>query len=259
MRPPLTYYGGKQKLIKEILPLIPEHKLYCEPFFGGGAVLFAKPKSKIEVINDINGELVNFYRVVKTKFSKLKREIDCALHSRRLHRQARVIYSNPELFSDVKRAFAVFIMSHQSYSAILNSTWSCGKTENTSERKFHRKKVFFVKEFSSRLEGVQIECRDALETIATRDTKDSFFYVDPPYYNAHCAHYGGYRAEDFERLLQLLARIKGKFLLSSYPSDLLRKYARRNKWFVKTINANICVQGAKKRKKTEVLVGNYIY
>jgi len=62
MKTPITYYGGKQTLLKYLLPLIPQHKLYCEPFFGGGAVFFAKPKSDVEVINDINGEVINFLK-----------------------------------------------------------------------------------------------------------------------------------------------------------------------------------------------------
>lgn len=82
MKALLTYYGGKQKLVPQILPLLPEHHLYCEPFCGGGAVLFAKPPSKIEVANDTNGELINFYRVVKTQFVKLQKEIRATLHSR---------------------------------------------------------------------------------------------------------------------------------------------------------------------------------
>ena len=64
MKTPITYYGGKQTLLKYLLPLIPQHKLYCEPFFGGGAVFFAKPKSDVEVINDINGEVINFFIVI---------------------------------------------------------------------------------------------------------------------------------------------------------------------------------------------------
>jgi DNA adenine methylase len=72
-------------------------------------------------------------------------------------------------------------------------------------------------------------------------------------------HYGGYTADNFEELLVLLSKIKGKFLLSSYPSELLKKYCRKHKWFTKTIEMNLSVQGAKKngRKKIEVLTANY--
>ena len=76
MKTPISYYGGKQTLLKHILPLIPEHALYTEAFCGGCAVLFAKEPAKCEVINDINTELVNFYQVAQ-------RKSPAVLHSRR--------------------------------------------------------------------------------------------------------------------------------------------------------------------------------
>lgn len=91
MKTPITYYGGKQTMVKILLSLIPPHNLYCEPFFGGGALFFAKPKSETEVINDKNGEVVNFYKIVQTKFPALEKEIRSTLHSRELFKNARVV------------------------------------------------------------------------------------------------------------------------------------------------------------------------
>src|SRR4051812_14607384 len=98
MRTPITYYGGKQTLVKRLLALIAAHHLYCEPFFGGGALFFAKPPSEVEVINDINGEVIVFFKVVQKKFAELQKEIKATLYSRELWRKARVIYENPEMF-----------------------------------------------------------------------------------------------------------------------------------------------------------------
>ena len=259
MKALLTYYGGKQKLVPVILPLIPTHRLYCEPFFGGGAVFFAKEPSRIEVMNDTSGELINFYRIVKTQFRELKKVIDHTLHSRAVHYKARFIYAMSDLFSEIERAWAIFVMAHQSYSSILDSTWSAGVKDNTSEKKFDSKKKSFLPEYSKRLERVQIEARNALEVILTRDSVDSFFYVDPPYFNSDMGHYGGYSKEHFESLLKILSGIKGKFLLSSYPSELLKNYARKNKWHTKENEMHLSVQGAKKngRMKTEGLTANY--
>ena len=80
MKPPLTYYGGKQKLAERIISMIPKHRIYCEPFFGGGAVFFTKPPASLEVINDTNGELINFYRVLKTDYKKLLLLVSRALN-----------------------------------------------------------------------------------------------------------------------------------------------------------------------------------
>lgn len=112
MKTPITYYGGKQKLAPIILDLIPRHILYGEPFSGGAAVFFAKKPSEVEVLNDKNGELINFYQVIKDQFPDLSIEIEKTLHSRKLHHQAWVVYNNPELFSSVKRAWAVWVLSN---------------------------------------------------------------------------------------------------------------------------------------------------
>ena len=96
MKTPISYYGGKLSLLSKIIPLIPEHSLYCEPFIGGAAVFFAKPKAKVEVINDINGEIVNFYKVLQDDFPALQKEICATLHSRTTHRHAQVVYENED-------------------------------------------------------------------------------------------------------------------------------------------------------------------
>ena len=105
MKPPLTYYGGKQKLTERILSMIPKHRIYCEPFFGGGAVFFAKIPAEIEVINDTNGELINFYRVLKTDYKKLNKEIKGTLHSKEEHQTAEVIMNHPKLFNETVLRF----------------------------------------------------------------------------------------------------------------------------------------------------------
>jgi DNA adenine methylase len=104
MRVPLSYYGGKQRLAKIILGLIPPHKVYREPFLEGAAIFFAKEPSRVEVINDTNGQITNFSEVLKHDFAALEKEIAITLHSRKQHRQAQVVYENPDMFDPVKRA-----------------------------------------------------------------------------------------------------------------------------------------------------------
>ena len=260
MKPPLTYYGGKQILSKEIISLIPKHNLYCEPFFGGGAVFFFKEPSHVEVINDSNGELINFYKVVKNDFKKLQKEIKISLHSRKLHAQADVIYKHPELFNEIQRAWAVWMLANQSYASKLNGSWGFDKKENMTPKKLHEKRKAFLVGYAERLDKVQIECTDALQVIKTFDTKESFFYCDPPYFNAHQGHYKGYTQKDFEKLLDVLSEIKGRFLLSSYPSKMINKYAKKHNWFVKKIDAQLCIASGpnvKKKRKIEVISANY--
>jgi DNA adenine methylase len=260
LKTPISYYGGKQNLLSVILPLFPNHKLYGEPFVGGGAVFWAKPPSEIEIINDTNRELINFYEVVQNEFVDLEKKIRISLHSRSLFNDAIVIYNNPHMFSRIDRAWAVWVMAAQGFSSMLDGTWGYDRTKGTTSHKIAKKRDSFSIDFAVRIQNVQIECTDAIRIINSRDTKDAFFYCDPPYYNSDCGHYDGYSKEDFETLLKTLSSISGKFLMSSYPSDLLKNYSKSNGWFTKELEQTVSVannSGKPQKKKIEVLTANY--
>lgn len=258
-RPPFSYYGGKQRMCSKILPLIPEHTLYCEPFLGGAAVFWAKEPSEVEVLNDTNRELINFYSVVQNDFISLEKEIRISLHSRDLHRKAGVINANPDMFSEIKRAWAVWVLNNQSFASKMNGPWGFDKSRNCTTKKITNKREAFTEEYAIRLQHVQLESADALQIIRRFDSKDSFFYCDPPYYNSDCAHYDGYTVEDFEMLLKRLAEIEGKFLLSSYPSDILKEFTKLHGWQTLTKDSKVSVnaKGGNQKIKTEVLTANY--
>lgn len=260
LKTPVTYYGGKQRMVRHILPLIPAHNLYCEPFAGGAAIFFAKESAEVNVLNDTNRELINFYRVVKNDFVALEKEIAITLHSRDLHRKASVIYSNPDMFSDIKRAWALWVLSSQSFCAILGSSWGYDVSNNTTPKKVTIKKEAFTTDLAIKMQDVQIECADALYIIRSRDRESSFFYVDPPYFNSDMGHYDGYSKADFEELLQLLSTIKGKFMLSSYPSPLLKEYTEKNGWNTFSVKSKVSVnaKGGLGKEKSEVLTMNYL-
>ena len=259
LKTPISYYGGKQKLATKIISIIPQHTLYCEPFVGGAAVFFAKEQSNIEVLNDTNKELINFYRVVQQDFVSLEKEIRISLHSRDLHRKASVIYNHPDMFSEIKRAWAVWVLSSQSFSAQLDSSWGYDRSKNTTTKKIINNRDRFTEEMAIRLQNVQLEAADALYVIKSRDSEKSFFYLDPPYFNSDCGHYDGYSIDDFEGLLKLLTSIKGKFLLSSYPSTILQKYAKEHNWNMWSVEQGVSVNSKSGyiKRKVEVLTANY--
>jgi DNA adenine methylase len=258
MRTPLSYYGGKQQLATRILGMIPEHRIYCEPFCGGAAIFFAKEPSKVEVINDTNGEIINFYEVLKRDFPALEQEIKMSLLSRKQHRQAWVIYENPDMFGRVKRAWAVWMLANFSYGCMLNGGFGYDRVGKYG-KKMSNKLAAFTEDFTIRLRRTQIECRDALWIIQSRDTPDSFFYCDPPYVGADQGHYDGYMQEDFDALLKLLESIKGKFLLSSYRNKSLKEFAERNSWYKLEFEMASSMTHGKgnSSKKVEVLTANY--
>ena len=258
LRTPITYYGGKQNLVRTIIPLIPEHKLYCEPFCGGAAIFFGKEKSEAEVLNDTNRELINFYSVCKNRFHDLSSLVRVTLHSREDHDNAWIIYNKPQLFDEVRRAWAVWVLSSQSFSGQLDGNWGYERDGNTMAKKITNRKEEFAEALAMRMQNVQVECADACYVIKSRDFDKAFFYIDPPYFNSCMGHYDGYTINDFEELLKLLVTIKGKFLLSSYSSDILNEYAKANGWYQKFIEQKVSVSKDRQKKKVEVLTANYL-
>ena len=211
----------------------------------------------MEIINDINGELINFYRVLKNEFSRLKKEVDSTLHSREIHREARIIYNYPEFFDRITRAWALWVLSRMGFSGLIDGSWGYDIKTNKTVKTTRNSINNFTKELSDRLENVQIECEDALKVIRTRDTKNTFSFIDPLYVGSDQGHYKGYTDEDFENLLNLLSGIKGKFILTMFPHEILKKHIKKNRWTVKEIERRITAAKTNRREQKELLVMNY--
>lgn len=255
---PITYYGGKKQMVPHILPLIPDHRIYTESFFGGGAVFFAKEPSELEIINDVNKSAINFYREIQSNFEGLKRMVDGSLHSRQAYNEAKVIYELPELFEPKVRAWAFWILTNQGFAGKIGSWGYDKKPPNKVGRTIRNKKLNFDHTLVKRLETTQIECTDALKVIANRDSPDTFHYIDPPYVGTNLGHYGGYNEQHYEDLLRLCSKLEGTFMLSNFPSDQLNDHISSNKWRVESFEKSLSASTKdKKPRKVEMLVMNY--
>ncbi len=258
IKTPISYYGGKQTLLRHILPLIPEHTTYTEAYVGGAALYFAKEPSELEVINDVNGNLVNFFRVLKADFTELKALIDQTLHSRREHEFAMIVYEFSEFFNPVRRAWALWVLSKMSFASKLDGSFGYDKAKNSVAKKIRNARDNFTVELSKRLELTQIEQTDALRVIRSRDTDKAFHFVDPPYVGTDCGHYSGtYNLMDFQNLLELLTQIKGKFMLTMFPHPMLDEFITVNGWTVHEVERTISASKTKRRKQVELIVCNY--
>lgn len=136
MKTPITYYGGKQRMIKHILPLIPEHELYCEPFCGGAAVFWAKEPSAVEVINDSNRMVINFYAQIQRNFNALQKRIKGTLLSRANFEDAWLMYNYPHLFDPESLAWAFWVLTQQGYLGKVSKTWSFSAKNSKTEVAF---------------------------------------------------------------------------------------------------------------------------
>lgn len=258
---PLTYYGGKQRIASWIVQHIPDHQIYVEPFFGGGAVFFEKRPSYLEVINDLNENLVNFYEMLQQNYEKLAAEVKATLHSESMYKRALDIYHGQIPAEKLEKALATWIVFNQSFSATCRGGWRFDNGTGGSHVGIvqHHARENFCPWLKKRLQNVQISCRDALQVIKDRDSENTFFYLDPPYPNTNQGHYSGYTYNDLQELLTLLQNIKGKFALSNYPCDMISDFSVRTGWKIDiiTFKKDSKLAADPDAQKVELLLMNY--
>lgn len=209
-KPILPWMGGKRRLAKHILPKFQSHAAYVEPFCGGAAMFFMKEPSKVEVINDAHGELVNLYRVVKHHLEEFLRQFKWALVSRQeyLWNQA----MKPETLTDIQRAARFFYLQKLAFGAKV-----AGQTFGTSATTPPRLNLFRLEEDISaahlRLARATIEHLDWYRCCEKYDRPGTLFYLDPPYWGT--AGYGrDFEFQEYERMAEFAQSSKGQVIIS---------------------------------------------
>ena len=209
--------GGKSGSVKMILPLIPEHKTYVEPFFGGGWIFFAKEKSKVEILNDINGDLINFYEVIRTQLDEFKLRFNNVLISRELFLEYRKTMSSKNL-SPIERAFRFYYVNQNAFGGLVryNQKKECNSPFAISEDVFVQSGFWDISKIEKaheRLKYTYIENDDYKKLIKKCDKETTLFFFDPPY-ECRSGKYNGESNFNYEELLEQCRNIQGKFILT---------------------------------------------
>jgi DNA adenine methylase len=217
---PLSYVGGKRRIAANIIALIPSHTTYVEPFAGGAQVFFHKPRSRIEVLNDLDHEVVNFLRVCQRHPEELSRLLRLQPASRQIfmwhHNQA------PALLTDIERAARFFYLQKNAWGGhrVRQNFHYCV----TKPPNYHPKTVAkALSATAERLAAVQIEHLPYQEILRRYDRPTTFFYCDPPYVGVDLYQHN-FLDEQFVELATLLGSLKGRFLLSINDCPKARKW-----------------------------------
>jgi len=231
----IGYYGGKQRLASKIVSYINHlpHTVYIEPFCGGSAVLFAKPKRLVtnnnhyrEVINDTSDILISLYRCAIECPDELALKLAATLYSQSDNARAKVICKNPKKYSQLTIAWAYFVNINSSFANQLNSGWGTGiKSENHARTWQNR--ITSLKKKLDRLQSVYVSCEDAVVCLYRWDTPQSLFYCDPPYPGTDQGHYQGYTTDDWISLCDKLDYMQGSYILSGYSQEYEPKSAQQ--------------------------------
>lgn len=254
----VPYYGGKVFLVPYLLKLIPKHVTYCEVFGGAGNLLFAKMSSKVEILNDVDLLVVNLYRVLRDpeKFERLRRLLEFTPYSREEYYSCFKKLSEG-IEDEVEKARCFYVCLAQTYSGMFGKGWCVGKVSNRAVYYFNH--VDYLPYFHTRIRNVQIENLDFEKCIECYDSKDTFFYLDPPYLPETRRSNGDYRFEmgvdDHERLLDRVLKSKGKFLISGYDNKLYNE--RLKGWNKKQWQVACHLVKCKGDKRVETVWFNY--
>lgn len=254
MKPPMPYSGGKQALAERIADLFPPHDHYVELFGGALSVLLAKPQSKIETVNDINQDLMTFWRVLRDQPEQLEHACALTPHSRTEYLNAR----DTDVTDDIEKARRVWVQLTQGRGSRLGTKTGWRFVHGTNRMALSRYLDGYLDRIApaaQRLKEVCLENRDARTLIAAYQRPGALFYVDPPYlmdtrHGEQYAHEFG-DLDQHQELLDLLIATPAKVAISGYDHPM---YADRlNGWERREFSAT-AMTGA---RRTEVLWMNY--
>lgn len=265
---PIKWHGGKHYLAKWIISQMPKHTHYVEPYFGGGSVLLQKdPEGVSEVANDVDRNLSCFWNHLADdrRFSEFGRMVESIPFSENDFdaSRAELAFGSSR---DLHRAVAFFVVARQSRQGLCRdfATLSRNRTRRGMNEQVSSwlTAIEGLPEVHARMKRVVVLNRDALDVIRQQDGPNTLFYLDPPYLHETRKTTSDYShemtAEDHCRLLDALAGIEGKFILSGYPSELYYASMAKHGWDFASCRIDNKASSAKiKEKKIECLWANF--
>ncbi len=248
---PLAYIGGKNRIAKQIIATFPKHTTYVEPFAGGAQVFFRKEPSKVEVLNDLNDEIVNFFRICQRHHDDLIRYLKFILVSRRWF--ALVDAENPDALTDMERAARFFYLQKNAFAGLVN-----GRRYHLTvidSPNFKPDKIpELIEKAHKRLARVQIECLPYSKILDRFDRPTTLFYLDPPYLGRTLYRFN-FTDDDFVSLAERLKAIKGKFVLSLNDVPRVRELFKR--FSLREIEISYTSQMKAGKRFRELLIANF--
>lgn len=249
--PVIPWVGGKRKLARTIFPLFPEHTCYVEPFCGGAALFFMKPPSDVEVLNDINSDIVNLYRVVQNHLEEFIKQFKWALTSREIFTWAKD--TPPETLTDIQRAARFYYLQKLSFGARSDSrSFGTSATSPSSLNLMRLEET--ISDAWLRLQRVTIEHLDWQECIRRYDRPGTLFYLDPPYWKTQ--GYGvPFGIEQYQFMAETVRGIKGKAIISVNDHPDMR--AVFDGLDIRSTSTTYSVGGNNGHKVAELIICNF--
>lgn len=249
LKPPISRMGGKSKLRKTIINRIPQHICYVEVFLGAGWVYFGKDPSKVEVINDVESEITNLYKMMKHHSEEIERLLQYEVSARDQFEDYK--HNDTKAMTEIQRAVRFLYLISQSFASKGNNYGY--KTASKPSGKIFD---FDFSEIKQRLRNTFVENQDFERLIKRYDRPHTFFYCDPPYYET-AGYENPFTKVDHIRLSKILKGIQGQFLLSINDHPFIRELYKD--CYIEEVNVEYSVSKEKKGRGEykELLISNY--
>jgi DNA adenine methylase len=248
---PLPYIGGKRAIADKIIAIFPKHTAYVEPFAGGAQVFFRKDPSKVEVLNDLDGEMVNFFRVCQQHYEELLRYMRFIIVSRSWHEVLKA--TDPVTLTDIQRAARHLYLLKNSYAGLIRNLNYKVNTMHAPGLNLERLPEI-IEETHRRLARVQLECLPYEQVLKRFDRPWTLFYLDPPYFGLKLYRHN-LKTADFEKMAERLQGLKAKLVLSLNDVPEVHRIFRAFKF--REIDLFYTAQKTAGRRYKEVLITNF--
>lgn len=252
MRGPIPYVGGKTRLARRIIALLPEHQTYCEPFAGGAQILFRKAPSNVEVLNDLDFDIINFFRVCQWHYEELIRYLRYCLVSRKLHQLH--LASNPDTLTDIQRAGRFYVLQKTSWAGlVVKRSFHVGVTQRSNLDPGGIPEI--IEQVHRRLQRVQIECLPYEQILEKYDRPTTVFMIDPPYLLDVGLYRYNFSLKAFQQLAINLRKLSGYFVLTLNDRPEIRQLF--GSFFIQSIQIAYSAQAKSGRRFSELLITNF--
>jgi DNA adenine methylase len=259
MNSPFAWPGGKRALTRTLLSLIPKHEMYVEVFAGSAKLLFAKEPARFEVMNDLNSDVTNFFRVAKHRAAELAERLELEIvHAGRFQELRHSLL--PTDGDEIERALRFAYLVWYSFGA-KGEHFASASAAHTRMRRSLDTVRDLLHATAQRLYPVLIEQRDFAEILTRYDSAETFFYLDPPYVKFQSnGRYGPLPEEKRAQLFSMLAALKGRFLMSFDDCAEVRSRAREHGMNLRPVRVQYTICGNRghgEEKAREVLIANF--
>lgn len=256
VKSPIKWVGGKSRLVKTLLPLFPEHRCYVEVFGGAGWVLFGKEPSRVEVLNDFDSWLMNFWKVVQNAKDQLISSMEHTLVSRELFDEYKQRYKQNDVDDVVEKAKIFYYLVNAGFSSDMKNPVFGTKSQRRNGLRPEEIEQSINNAYK-RLQKVTIENKPFEDIFRIYDNEDTFFYLDSPYRNTKQYAVGKFTDEQYIKLAECCKNAKGKWLYTINNDEYIKELFKDFNIIDHEVYYSICKTDNGRKGFKELIITNY--